>query len=93
MRNANQRDAMIRRHLPLARHCARRYHRGRESLEDLEQVASLALVRAADSFDPARGRPGGSGGAEAYRVMHVDSLKLASDRRRRPDPERSRRVG
>ena len=46
---------MIRRHLPLARHCARRYHRGHESLEDLEQVASLALVRAADSFDPARG--------------------------------------
>jgi RNA polymerase sigma-B factor len=55
MRNASERDAMIRRHLPLARHCARRYHRGCESLEDLEQVASLALVRAADAFDPARG--------------------------------------
>ena len=55
MRNANERDAMIRRHLALARYCARRYHRGHESLEDLEQVASLALVRAADSFDPARG--------------------------------------
>jgi RNA polymerase sigma-B factor len=55
MRNACERDAMIRRHLPLARHCARRCHRGREPLEDLEQVASLALVRAADSFDPARG--------------------------------------
>ena len=41
--------------LPLARHCARRYDRGRESLEDLGQVASLALVSAADSFDPARG--------------------------------------
>ncbi len=55
MRQANERDAMIRSHLPLARHCARRYHRGQEPLEDLEQVASLALVRAAQSFDPARG--------------------------------------
>ena len=81
MRNANRRDAMIRRHLPPARHCARRYHRGRESLEDLEQVASLALVRAADSFDPARGSTEGVLEArEAYRVMHVDSL----DARRRP---------
>ncbi len=55
MRQANERDALIRSHLPLARHCARRYHRGHESLEDLEQVASLALVRAAETFDPARG--------------------------------------
>ncbi len=55
MRDARERDALIRRHLPLARHCARRCPRGRESLADLEQVASLALVRAADSFDPSRG--------------------------------------
>jgi RNA polymerase sigma-B factor len=55
MRTANERDSLIRCHLPLARHCARRYHRGAEPLEDLEQVASLALVRAADSFDASRG--------------------------------------
>jgi RNA polymerase sigma-B factor len=55
MRNVQNRDELIRSHLPMARHCARRYHRGSESLEDLEQVASLALVRAADGFDPARG--------------------------------------
>jgi RNA polymerase sigma-B factor len=55
MRNADDRDALIRSHLPMARRCARRYHRGAEALEDLEQVASLALVCAADSFDPARG--------------------------------------
>jgi RNA polymerase sigma-B factor len=55
MRKADDRDELIRSHLQLARHCARRYHRGLEPLEDLEQVASLALVRAADSFDPARG--------------------------------------
>jgi RNA polymerase sigma-B factor len=55
MKAGNERDVLIRRHLPLARHCARRYYRGHEALEDLEQVASLALVRAADSYDPARG--------------------------------------
>ena len=55
MKAGNERDVLIRRHLPLARHCARRYQRGHEPLEDLEQVASLALVRAADSYDPARG--------------------------------------
>ena len=55
MRNANERDAMIQRYLPLARALARRYRRGPEPLEDLEQVACLALVRAADAFDPTRG--------------------------------------
>jgi RNA polymerase sigma-B factor len=53
--DVNERDAMIRRHLPLARYCARRYHRGLEPLEDLEQVASLALIRAVDGFDGGRG--------------------------------------
>ena len=48
------RDAVIDRFLPLARHLARRYRRGAEPLEDLEQVASLALVRAVESFDPSR---------------------------------------
>jgi RNA polymerase sigma-B factor len=50
-----ERDALVERFLPLARSLARRYQRGPEPLEDLEQVASLALVRAVESFDPARG--------------------------------------
>ena len=49
------RDALIERFLPLARSLARRYRRGAEPLEDLEQVASLALVKAVESFDPSRG--------------------------------------
>ena len=48
------RDALIERYLPLARSLARRYRRGAEPLEDLEQVASLALVKAVEGFDPAR---------------------------------------
>jgi len=49
------RDALVERFLPLARQLARRYQGGSEPLEDLEQVASLALVRAVDGFDPKRG--------------------------------------
>jgi RNA polymerase sigma-B factor len=49
------RENLIESNLGLARHLARRFqHRG-EPLEDLEQVASLALVKAADRFDPTRG--------------------------------------
>jgi RNA polymerase sigma-B factor len=49
------RDVLIERFMPLARSLARRYRRGPEPLEDLEQVASLALLRAVDGFDPSRG--------------------------------------
>lgn len=49
------RDEIVRDHLPLARHVARRFvHRG-ESFDDLMQVASLALVKAVDRFDPDQG--------------------------------------
>ena len=52
--NRRDRDALVERFLPLARNLARRYRRGGEPLEDLEQVACLALVRAVEAFDPAR---------------------------------------
>jgi RNA polymerase sigma-B factor len=49
------REALVRRFLPLARRIARRYSHVTEPQEDLVQVASLALVKAIDRFDPGRG--------------------------------------
>lgn len=49
------REELIERFLPLARSVARRYERPREPLEDLFQVASVALVKAVDRFDSDRG--------------------------------------
>jgi RNA polymerase sigma-B factor len=51
------RGELVRRHLGLARGLALRYRNGNEPSEDLVQVASLALVKAVDRFDPERGIP------------------------------------
>src|SRR3954452_13543700 len=48
------RNALVERFMPLARHLARRYPAGAER-EDVVQVASLALVKAVDRFDPTQG--------------------------------------
>ena len=54
-RSPRDREAVIERFVPLARSLARRHRRGGEPLEDLEQVAFLALIKAVDSFDHTRG--------------------------------------
>jgi RNA polymerase sigma-B factor len=51
------REALVRRYLPLANRLARRYMRSSEPYEDLQQVASLGLLKALDRFDPSRCRP------------------------------------
>lgn len=52
---AEVRDRLVKGHLPVAQHIARRFaHRG-EPLDDLEQVATLGLINAVDRFEPDRG--------------------------------------
>ncbi len=54
-RDQRAREELVSRYLPLAKKLARRYRGAREPLEDLEQVASLGLVKAIDRYDATRG--------------------------------------
>jgi RNA polymerase sigma-B factor len=49
------RDGLVREHLGFARYLARRFHGTGEAPEDLDQVAYLGLVAAANRYDPDRG--------------------------------------
>jgi RNA polymerase sigma-B factor len=60
------REALVRRFLPLARSLARRYANSSVPNDDLTQVASLALLKAIDRFDPERGH-----GFEAFAVPTI----------------------
>ena len=49
------RDELIAEHMNYARYVASRFSVPADTAEDLEQVAYLALIKAVDNFDPARG--------------------------------------
>jgi RNA polymerase sigma-B factor len=48
------RETLIQRHLPLVRSLARRYAGRGESLEDIEQVGAIGLIKAIDRFELSR---------------------------------------
>ncbi|GIJ47584.1 hypothetical protein Val02_44700 [Virgisporangium aliadipatigenens] len=52
---ARARERLVEMYLPLAEHMARRFRNRGEQMDDLVQVASLALVKSIDGFDPTRG--------------------------------------
>ncbi len=54
-RDHSVRDRLVTAHLGLAHQLARRYANRGEPYEDLVQVASLAIVKSVDRFDPDRG--------------------------------------
>jgi RNA polymerase sigma-B factor len=49
------RDKVLEAYLPLSYHLAQRFRNRGEPIEDLAQVAALAMVKAIDRFDPGRG--------------------------------------
>src|SRR4051812_4370772 len=49
------RDGLVRLHLPLVEHCARRFRNRGEPLEDLVQVGTIGLIKSVDRFDTDRG--------------------------------------
>ncbi|MAY95076.1 MAG: B/F/G family RNA polymerase sigma-70 factor [Nocardioides sp.] len=49
------RDALVRLHLPLVEHCARRFRNRGEPFEDLVQVGTIGLIKSVDRFDTGRG--------------------------------------
>ena len=70
--DAEARRQLIESYLPLARRLAARYRNSGESSEDLEQVASLGLIKAIDRYEPGAGC--------------VRPLRGAHDRRRAQAP-------
>lgn len=53
--HAVHREALVRLHLPLVDHCARRFRNRGEPLEDLVQVGTIGLLKAVDRFETSRG--------------------------------------
>ena len=52
---AELRNQLVRMHLPLVEHLARRFRNRGEHLDDLTQVATIGLIKSVDRFDPDRG--------------------------------------
>ncbi len=54
-RRKDLRDSLVRLHLPLVEHLARRFRNRGEPHDDLVQVGTIGLIKAVDRFDLGRG--------------------------------------
>ena len=54
-RRSGCREELVRLHLPLVDHCARRFMNRGEPLDDLVQVGTIGLIKSVDRFDNERG--------------------------------------
>ena len=73
------RAELVQRFLPLARQLARRYQRAGEPLDDLNQVASLGLLKAIDRFEEAlagEARRRGFDGVVCGHIHHADMRRV-----------------
>src|ERR1700759_5547763 len=52
--DASAREALVERHLPLVRSLAHRYAGRGESLDDIEQVGAIGLIKAIDRYELSR---------------------------------------
>ena len=86
---SEEREAQIRRLLPIVRYIARRIHRMVPSseLDDLIGDGCVGLIRAVDRFDPTRGVP-----LDQFARRLVLGAVLNGVRRADPVPERMRRT-
>ncbi len=55
LRRSACREELVRLHLPLVEHCARRFTNRGEPLDDLIQVGTIGLIKSVDRFDNDRG--------------------------------------
>lgn len=53
-RRRDCREELVRLHLPLVEHCARRFRNRGEPFDDLVQVGTIGLIKAVDRFDSSR---------------------------------------
>jgi RNA polymerase sigma-B factor len=85
-RDPRVRDAIVERHLPLARSIARRYCRTPGPIDDVTQIAYLTLVEAVERYDPAYGVafssyvvPSIAGAVKRYYRDHTWALRVPRD--------------
>ena len=51
------RDKLVEHNLRLVAHVARKYHKSGQDMDDLISIGTIGLIKAVNSYDPAKGKP------------------------------------